>query len=140
MKKNKSCNLLFAGSILLISCTSPASAQVIARSGYYKVVRPGADVTMGTFFGLNPDCSSTGEYQINLLVPPKMGQIYVDKHYDYPTYPSSNVRSVCNRRKILGTRLIYQANKDATGSDVFNVEIIYPSSVAVKQIYVVRVE
>ncbi len=63
----------------LMCSTMPASSQVLARSVYYKVVSPGADVTVGMFYGVNPDCTSTGDYHIDLLIAPKNGQIFIDK-------------------------------------------------------------
>lgn len=132
-----------AGAMLtlaLMSSPLPASAQVLAKSIYYKVTSPGSDVTMGMFYGVNPDCSSTGDYHIHLLIAPKGGQIFIDKHAGYPDYPATNVRSACNRRKLIGTRMIYQANPTFTGIDAFTVEVVYPNQTAVRQIYGVKVE
>ena len=126
--------------VALMCSTTPASPQVLARSIYYKVVSPGADVTVGMFYGVNPDCTSTGDYRINLLIAPKEGRIFIDKHAGYPDYPATNVRSACNRRKLIGTRMTYHADADATGIDVFTVEVVYPNHTAVKQVYGVKVE
>ena len=127
----------FAAACLL---TSQASAQLLARSKFYKVVSPGGTVPMSLYFGLNPNCTPTGEFTIRVVLAPRGGQILIDKHPGHPYFPPSNVRSVCNRRSLMGTRMLYQANSDFTGPDAFVVEVVYPSSMAVREAYKVRVE
>jgi hypothetical protein len=75
----------------------------------------------------NPDCSAAGDIVIRVVSPPSNGRVSIARGGVFPSFPPSNVRSECNRRRVPGTIAIYTAQRGYTGPDSVSLEVIYPS-------------
>jgi hypothetical protein len=75
---------------------------------------------------MNPDCSSTGNPEYRIFRGPQHGTLSVRKGKDFPRYPESNPRHVCNTRASSAVQLWYTATRGYTGGDEFAFMIIYP--------------
>lgn len=91
-----------------------------------KVVRPGQTQKFGWFLSVDPTCRSIGPWTVNLIDPPGKGRVMVEQGSEYPSFPSMNPRSACNKRKVPATRLIYSAPPGAGDDDQFTIEIVDP--------------
>ena len=93
-----------------------------------------------SFFGTtNPDCSSVGRPTIRLIGAPEHGRATVTQTTDFPSFPSSNLRSVCNQRRVAGTALYYVSQRGFFGMDHVEVEIIFASGSLRQQSYTINV-
>jgi tetratricopeptide (TPR) repeat protein len=66
---------------------------------------------------LNEDCTSIGAVNVEISQPPNHGSISIQKMLFFPSYPSGNVRSVCDSRKAPGTVVFYYPNAGYSGID-----------------------
>ena len=121
-------------------CSTAVEAQAIQRiaSGYL-VVDHGRSIKLGSYSSLDPDCRSMGRTTLNLLTPPQGGQVEIQDGYDFPNFPSNNVRSACNRRRVLATLIFYKAAANFVGPDTFTVESVAPNGFSSQLRYVVNV-
>jgi hypothetical protein len=78
-------------------------------------------------YSLNPDCSSLGQVVVRVTQQPQHGRIAVRNGHAFPTFASSNSRSVCNTRRVPGVEAYYQAPAGFTGFDSVGFEAIFPS-------------
>jgi hypothetical protein len=106
--------------LALLLSTPSAIAQT-------KTVIAGKPFKLHWAYSINPDCSSAGDAVIRITSPPANGSITVSRGGVFPTFPDSNVRSACNRRRVPGTIATYTARRGYTGSDTVSLEVIFPS-------------
>jgi hypothetical protein len=76
---------------------------------------------------LHADCTFAGYPVVRILTPSEHGSVTIEEASDYPAYARDNQRYDCNLRKVQGTHVVYQSAPTFTGSDVFVIEVIFPS-------------
>lgn len=103
---------------LLVSASSAHAQRTVVN---------GKTIQLYFFASINPDCSSRGMPTINVTQQPQHGRVRVTRGNDFVTFPESNVRSVCNRRRVSGVGLHYTAQRGYVGPDSVGAEIISPS-------------
>ena len=113
---------LLAVAIALLSATT-AEGQVIPRDG---TVLSGRALRLHFATSINPDCSLSGRPTIRITRAPEHGRVTVTQARDFPNYPTSNVRSVCNTRRVGGTAVIYQSQRGFVGTDNLQDDTIFP--------------
>ena len=106
----------------------PSAGAASAASTVNKTVLAGARSQVGFYTALHADCTSSGYPIVRILTHPEHGSVTTDEASDYPAYPRDNQRYDCNLRKVPGTRVLYQSEPAFSGSDVFVVEVIFPSA------------
>jgi len=87
----------------------------------------GKAVKLHFAYSINPDCTPVGEVTARVTQSPQQGRISVARVQDFPHFPSTNIRSVCNRRRVTGTMIQYVSPRGFIGSDYVGIEIFYPS-------------
>jgi hypothetical protein len=92
-----------------------------------KTVIAGRALKLGYWLSLNPDCSSLGRTEVRVASGPERGRLAVKYAADFPTYPATNARSVCNRQRRPATQLWYTAPAGFAGVDHVSAYIVFPS-------------
>lgn len=138
--------LVCAGALLTLSAcvsnstgTMPASSPVTVTASRQEddlfLTEPQFRARAGTsgqaqlvdyFYALNPDCTARGYPVVRIVQPPLNGQLISAQTEDYTTYPSSNERFSCNKKKSPVTALHYIANPGYNGPDMATVEVVFP--------------
>ena len=77
-------------------------------------------------YATNPDCTSIGQIVVRLTQPPQHGRVTIRNGSLFPNFPASNVRNVCNGRRVPGVEAYYVSEPAYTGSDSAAFEAIYP--------------
>jgi hypothetical protein len=129
---------LAAATALALSVT-PALAQVQQVTPYYKVVERGRSIKLDSFGAFNPDCTQIGRTVINLTSAPQGGQVETGYGPDFPRYNYSNARFQCSKHKLPEAQLFYKASTTFTGTDTFNVEVVFGDGSARQLKYTVYV-
>lgn len=80
--------------------------------------------------GLNPDCSRTGALTFRVVRRPQHGNFSIGAARVYPTYPASNIRSVCNTRAVAGYRALYTSARGYVGPDSAEFQVFWPAGAA----------
>ena len=75
---------------LLFFSIWPAAAQVVQTPPTNKVALSGERVRVGFSYGVNPDCSSTGEIKSRVLEHPKNGVLEMVTEKGFPSYPKDS--------------------------------------------------
>ena len=80
--------------------------------------------------GLNPDCGRTGALTFRIIRRPQHGNFSIGAARVYPTYPASNIRSVCNTRAVAGYRALYTSARRYVGPDSAEFQVFWPAGAA----------
>lgn len=112
-----------------------------AKAQYaYKTVVAGNSVKLGFFNSTNPDCTSIGFATVRILQNPQQGSLQVSRTRDFPSFPPSNVRHVCNTRRVQGVAITYVAPRGYQGSEYAALEIIYATGSEIRRSYYITVK
>ena len=106
---------------------------------FTRVVASGAKQRMHFYASLNPDCSATGDVNVRVSKQPEHGTVETVARTDYAYYPKENIRSKCNEHKVKGILVNYKAAEKYTGSDEFDLLILFPGGYAWEHHYEVSV-
>jgi hypothetical protein len=113
---------LLALAIALLSATT-AEGQILPRDG---TVLSGRPLKLHFAYSVNPDCSLRGRPTIRITRAPEHGRVTVTQAMDFPNFPTSNIRSVCNTRRVGGTAIIYVSQRGFVGTDNVQDDTIFP--------------
>ncbi|GGH17034.1 hypothetical protein GCM10007036_18190 [Alsobacter metallidurans] len=91
------------------------------------------------YSSVNPDCTPIPGIVGRIVVPPKNGRASFRDGVDYTTFPASNVRHVCNMKRIRSLQLWYTPNPGFTGTDALVAEALYPSGSSTRRAYGISV-
>jgi|GEM_PF-2208067 len=105
-----------------------------------RTVISNSETDVGEFYELNADCSPAGDIKVNISKAPKNGTAFSEDAVLVTNFPADNQRHACNLRKSQGVVLKYTSKEGYTGSELFDVEVIYPRGQLVKYHYVVKVK
>ncbi len=112
-------------SALIAWAVVPVSAAPI--SAVYKVVRSGALAPMGFHYYLEDGCRPAGPVVINLVTPPKNGDVSEGPRSGYPSYSTGSPLAACNKIKVRGLEVYYRSTPGYTGPDSYVVERVFPN-------------
>ena len=124
MKSSRSLTLTLASAFVTLAMV-PASAAPI--SSVYKVVRSGALAPMGFHYYLEGGCRSPGPVVINLVTPPRNGEISEGPRRGRPSYSAGSRLATCNRITVRGLEVYYRSVPGYTGPDSYVVERVFPN-------------
>jgi hypothetical protein len=119
--------------LLLLIAAGPAAADEM------KTVPSGANQQIDFFASVNPDCSSIGRPTVRLVEGPSKGTVTTDKGRDFMAFPQSNVRHMCNRRRVAGTKLFYKSQPGFLGLDRVRILILSGSGTGREATYAIQV-
>ena len=125
--------------VAALTASTAAQAQLYAASRLYRVVAPGQKVKLWSYAAIDPACRSVGRVAINLVAPPRGGEVGISFGPDYPAFLPFNPRSACNHRKVPSTLLFYHASPGFSGGDSFVIEMVSPDGIAQRVRYAVTV-
>jgi hypothetical protein len=97
---------------------------------YSRVIASGAKQRLDFYAAVNPDCTATGDVTVRVTKQPEHGTVETVARTDYAHWPKANIRSKCNQHRVKGTLVNYKAAEKYTGSDEFDLLVIYPRGVA----------
>lgn len=109
---------------IALALLSATAAQGQSATKYAVSGRP---LKLSFFNSTNPDCSNVGRPTIRLIRAPEHGRVTVTQTTDFPSFPSSNIRSTCNRRRVVGAAIHYVSQRGFVGTDYVQAEIIFAS-------------
>ena len=112
--------------------TTAAQAQPVGTVTRYAA--SGHPLKLTFFSATNPDCSSIGAPTIRLSTPAH-GHATVTRTTDFPSFPPTNIRSECNRRRVPGAVVYYVPQRGYIGEDSFQAETIFPNGVLWQRTY-----
>jgi len=102
----------------LIVAASAAHAQTL-------VAIAGHPVRFYQAYSTNPDCTSSGQVVVRITQAPEHGRVTVKNANVFPNFPASNIRSVCNRRRVAGVVVQYVSERGYTGVDQAAIQVVY---------------
>jgi len=105
--------------LLLLLSTASAHAQ--------KAVASGRPLLLYQASATDPDCTSAGAIVVRIAQPPEHGRVAIRQTGVFPKFPESNLRSVCNRRRVPGVQATYVSQRGYIGPDFTVLEVLFPA-------------
>ena len=106
---------------IALALLSATSAQAQSTTKYAVSGRP---LKLAFANSTNPDCSTVGRPTIRLTRAPEHGRVTITHAADFPNFPVTNIRNVCNRRRVAGAAINYVSQRGFVGTDYVQAEII----------------
>ena len=75
--------------------------------------------------GIHEDCTSIGETITRVTIPPEHGTVVIISGRNYPNFPQTNRRYVCNSQKVNASQVWYTPRKGYIGPDSVSIDVIY---------------
>jgi hypothetical protein len=122
--------IVLAGLGLLLSIVSAQADKVVA---------PGRPLKLYEAYSTNPDCTSAGAVVLRIAQPPSHGRVSINQGGVFPSFPLSNPRSVCNRRRVPGVHATYVSERGYLGPDLVVLQALFPSGRGVNITVAIRV-
>jgi hypothetical protein len=95
-----------------------------------RVVASGGKQRIGFYTHLNPDCTISGDINVRVTKQPEHGTVDTLVTTEYVHYPKENIRSKCNQHRVKGILVNYRSAEKYTGSDEFDLLLLYPYGAA----------
>jgi hypothetical protein len=130
----------FVAVLVLVAASHDALAQTLPAANLSPTVPTGKKRTVGFFYGLNPDCSSSGEIDARVIKQPENGTVEVEPGTGFTNFPEKNQRYACNLKPSPGLRINYTSKDGFVGKDAFDVEFLSALGGDVVWKYVVTVK
>jgi hypothetical protein len=124
--------LYASAALALCGCQASGSSSTLA-------VPVNTEREIDHFIFANPDCSSLGATTIRVIEQPANGRMEIRQGSDFPNFPTSNQRSVCNSRRVASTQVWYIPNAGFSGTDTARVDAIGPSGFSTQKPYSISV-
>jgi hypothetical protein len=104
-----------------------------------KVVASGRPLLLYQAYATNPNCTSAGTVVVRVAQPPDHGRVNIRQTGVFPRFPESNLRNVCNRRRVPGVEATYVSQRGYIGSDFTVLEVLFPAGRGVRVRLPIRV-
>jgi hypothetical protein len=92
-----------------------------------KAVASGRPLKLYHAYSTNPDCSSAGAVVMRVTQQPLHGRVSIGHTGVFPSFPESNPRNVCNRRRVAGVQAIYVSQRGYLGPDFVVLQVLFPA-------------
>jgi len=115
---------------LLSSSSAFAQEEGLQKKQYTRVVASEANIRIGFFTGLNPDCTASGNVNIRVTKQPEHGSAETTTTTGFPGYPKENIRFKCNEHKVKGVQINYKSAAKYVGSDELELLVLFPTGIA----------
>jgi hypothetical protein len=113
----------------------PATAQQLS-----KVAVSGKPVILDFIFNTAPDCTNFGYAEVRITSQPQNGRVSVTRTTNFPSFPASNIRHVCNSRRVPGVEVRYTSQAGFLGTDYVSVESISPQGSSFSRRFAITVK
>ncbi len=77
----------------------------------------GVPQQIGSFYNVNPDCSTGGYPTLKVAKAPLHGQVRVEQGTAFSDYPKDSIRAVCNGKIVPATVIHYVSEPGYIGED-----------------------
>ena len=104
-----------------------------------KAVASGRPLKLYEAYATNPDCTSAGAIVLRVAQPPGHGRVSINQAGVFPSFPQSNPRSACNRRRVPGVQATYVSQRGYLGPDLVVLQALFPSGRGVNITVAIRV-
>jgi hypothetical protein len=111
----------------------------MASAHAQKAVASGRPLMLYRAWSTNPDCTSAGTVVMRVAQQPEHGRITIRRTGVFPSFAESNLRSVCNRRRVPGVQATYVSQRGYIGPDFTSLEVLFPEGRAVSVRLPIRV-
>jgi hypothetical protein len=105
-----------------------------------RVVASDQKLRLDFLYSMNPDCTSMGFATVRIIEQPKHGRISVENGTGFTSFPQSNQRYECNKKRSDGVVVVYEPDSGFTGTDSVNIDAIYPLGTSNKRHYSIEVK
>jgi hypothetical protein len=92
-----------------------------------KAVASGRPLKLYHAYSTNPDCSSAGTVVLRVVQGPEHGRVSIAQTGVFPKFPESNLRNVCNRRRVAGVQATYVSQRGYLGPDFVVLQVLFPA-------------
>jgi len=106
--------------VIILACSAPVSAQVEAVNRT-ATGQPGAEIRVGVYVNVRPDCTSGPLPSIRLISAPENGNITVKQG----KVTATNYKQ-CLALEVPGFIAFYRSRPDFAGVDVLTLEVKFP--------------
>jgi hypothetical protein len=125
---------IFVTFAALLFSTMAAHAQSIT-----KYAASGKPVRLDFVYSTNPDCTASGDPTVRITREPDNGRVTAAVNRHFPSFAQSNVRSVCNTRRVSGRYVQYVSRRSFVGTDYVSAEYIFPSGAMTRRNFTIEV-
>jgi hypothetical protein len=98
-----------------------ASAET--HTPFRRTVFTGNEMLMGVFNTLASDCSASVRPDVRIVAPPANGVVRFDAIIAPVERPPSDIRAVCNGKRVISVGIFYKPNKGFVGVDAAALDI-----------------
>ena len=95
-----------------------------------RVVPSGANQRIGFFTSLNPDCTSSGPFNVRITKQPEHGAVSVATATNFPNYARETIRRKCNHHRVKGMQINYKSTENYIGDDALELLVLFPTGFA----------
>ena len=114
----------FAASLVALAAVPLHAAPV---NPVYKVVRSGALAPMGFHHHLEDGCRSPGPVAVNLITPPRDGEVSEGPRNAHPSYEAKSHLAARNRIRVRGTQVYDRSAPSYTGPNSYVIQRVFPN-------------
>jgi hypothetical protein len=107
---------------------------------YARVAVADQALQLAFLFDLNPDCSSIGYATVRVIEEPKHGKLVAEEGTGFSTFPQTNIRFECNKRRTDGVNLSYIPEAGYVGADSMTLGVINADGTYNKRRYKIEVK
>jgi len=118
------------------AAAAPAGPKTVEIS---RTVAADQNMRIDFLYSINPDCTSIGFTTIRVAEQPKHGKITIENATGFTSFPASNPRAECNKRRSDGVAVTYEPEPGYTGTDSIAFDAIFPSGSLSKRHYAIDV-
>ena len=105
---------------------SPAAGGSAPVRLVSRTVHADATSSLGTFFAVNPDCTSRGPPQVRLTALPAHGTVAVAPRDAHPAFPPGSPYAACNGATVSATGVAYTPALGYAGLDAVEIDKVTP--------------
>ena len=104
-----------------------------------RVVATDQRLRLEFLYSINPDCTSVGFANVRVIEQPKHGRVTVENSTGFTSFPASNPRAECNKRRSDGVAIFYDPEPGYVGANSVNLDAIFASGSLSKRHYAIDV-
>jgi len=122
-----------------VAATAPAAPAAPKTIDSSFTVAADKTIQLAFLYSINPDCTSIGFATVRVVEQPKHGKITIENGTGFTSFPTSNPRAECNKRRSDGVTVIYQPEPGYTGTDSLDFDAVLASGTVNRRHYTIDV-
>lgn len=120
--------------------SSPSKPGLVAPHLVQTIVPAGAVRKIDQFITVNEDCTPEQGGMARIAAQPAHGKVTIKKGFGYPSYPTGNPRSSCNKTQVSDDEIWYEPANGYIRSDSVSISYITPRGSELYKDYLVTVK